>query len=63
MNDTIGFIGLGQMGEPMARNLVRAGFRLRVYNRTPEKTAGLAAEGAHPRSRAQPMRWSQAESR
>jgi 3-hydroxyisobutyrate dehydrogenase-like beta-hydroxyacid dehydrogenase len=46
MSDTIGFIGLGQMGEPMARNLMRAGFKLRLYNRTPEKAAALAAEGA-----------------
>src|SRR5687767_12562454 len=46
MSDTIGFIGLGQMGEPMARNLMRAGFMLRIYNRTPEKAAALAAEGA-----------------
>ena len=30
----IGFIGLGRMGEPMARNLIRAGHRLTVYNRT-----------------------------
>jgi 3-hydroxyisobutyrate dehydrogenase-like beta-hydroxyacid dehydrogenase len=46
MSKTIGFIGLGQMGEPIARNLMRAGFALRVYNRTPDKTAALAAEGA-----------------
>jgi 3-hydroxyisobutyrate dehydrogenase-like beta-hydroxyacid dehydrogenase len=46
MSDTIGFIGLGQMGEPMARNLMRAGFKLRIYNRTPEKSAALVAEGA-----------------
>lgn len=46
MTDKIGFIGLGQMGIPMARNLMRAGFKLRVYNRTPEKAATLAAEGA-----------------
>ncbi len=46
MTDKIGFIGLGQMGIPMARNLMRAGFKLRVYNRTPEKAAPLVAEGA-----------------
>jgi 3-hydroxyisobutyrate dehydrogenase-like beta-hydroxyacid dehydrogenase len=46
MSDTIGFIGLGRMGEPMARNLMRAGFKLRIFNRTPEKAAALAAEGA-----------------
>jgi 3-hydroxyisobutyrate dehydrogenase-like beta-hydroxyacid dehydrogenase len=36
MSDTIGFIGLGQMGEPMARNLMRGGFKLRIYNRALE---------------------------
>jgi 3-hydroxyisobutyrate dehydrogenase-like beta-hydroxyacid dehydrogenase len=52
MSDTIGFIGLGRMGEPMARNLMRAGFKLRIYNRTPEKAAALAAEGASAVTRA-----------
>jgi 3-hydroxyisobutyrate dehydrogenase-like beta-hydroxyacid dehydrogenase len=39
-------IGLGRMGTGMARNLLRAGHTLAVYNRTPEKTRALAAEGA-----------------
>lgn len=43
---TIGFIGLGKMGEPMARNLLRAGYKLRVYNRTSAKAQALAGEGA-----------------
>lgn len=34
----IGFIGLGNMGHPMAKNLEKAGFPLSVYNRTVEKT-------------------------
>ncbi|HSF47514.1 MAG TPA: NAD(P)-binding domain-containing protein [Burkholderiales bacterium] len=51
MGDTIGFIGLGQMGEPMVRNLMQAGFKLRIYNRTPEKAAALAGEGASAVSR------------
>ena len=34
----IGFIGLGLMGKPMAKNLFKKGFRLIVYNRTPSKT-------------------------
>lgn len=42
----IGFIGLGIMGQPMAANLKRAGVPLVVWNRTPERTAPLAAEGA-----------------
>ncbi len=46
MNKTIGFIGLGRMGEPMARNLLRAGYKLRVYNRTSVKAQALAGEGA-----------------
>ena len=33
----VGFIGLGSMGEPMALNLVRAGTRAIVWNRSPEK--------------------------
>lgn len=43
----IGFIGLGIMGQPMAGNLLDAGHRLSVYNRTPEKARPLVARGAH----------------
>lgn len=43
---SIGFIGLGIMGLPMARNLMKAGFELTVYNRTHAKCDALAAEGA-----------------
>ena len=46
MAETIGFIGLGNMGEPMAENLRRAGYGLRVYNRTRSKAARLAEQGA-----------------
>lgn len=42
----LGFIGLGRMGSPMARNLLRAGHRMVVYNRTREKAEALEAEGA-----------------
>jgi 3-hydroxyisobutyrate dehydrogenase-like beta-hydroxyacid dehydrogenase len=45
-NTTLGFIGLGKMGQPMALNLLRAGYRLRIYNRTAEKAAPLTAQGA-----------------
>jgi 3-hydroxyisobutyrate dehydrogenase-like beta-hydroxyacid dehydrogenase len=38
---TIAFLGLGHMGLPMARNLIAAGFNLRVWNRTPEKAREL----------------------
>ncbi|KWX04793.1 tartronate semialdehyde reductase [Carbonactinospora thermoautotrophica] len=42
---TVGFIGLGIMGGPMAANLVKAGFDVVGYNRSPEKTAKLVAQG------------------
>ncbi|MGO8779688.1 MAG: NAD(P)-dependent oxidoreductase [Rhodomicrobium sp.] len=42
----VGFIGLGQMGEGMAASLMKAGHELTVYNRTREKAAALAKEGA-----------------
>jgi 3-hydroxyisobutyrate dehydrogenase-like beta-hydroxyacid dehydrogenase len=42
----IGFIGLGHMGQAMARTLLKAGFRLTVYNRTRARAEELQAEGA-----------------
>jgi 3-hydroxyisobutyrate dehydrogenase-like beta-hydroxyacid dehydrogenase len=42
----VGFIGLGAMGSRMARRLLDAGHELVVWNRTAEKTAGLAVLGA-----------------
>jgi 3-hydroxyisobutyrate dehydrogenase-like beta-hydroxyacid dehydrogenase len=42
----IGFIGLGKMGSGMARNLLRAGHELAVYNRSREKAEALSPEGA-----------------
>jgi 3-hydroxyisobutyrate dehydrogenase-like beta-hydroxyacid dehydrogenase len=42
----IGFIGLGNMGEGIARNLMKAGHRLSLYNRSREKAEALAEEGA-----------------
>ena|SRR2546426_715832 len=42
----VGFIGLGNMGAPIARNLLDAGHALTVYNRTQGRTAELAARGA-----------------
>ncbi|MBI2166590.1 MAG: NAD(P)-dependent oxidoreductase [Chloroflexi bacterium] len=44
--ERVGFIGLGIMGRPMAINLLRAGFPLTVWNRTPTKTQALVSEGA-----------------
>ncbi|MBC7806774.1 MAG: NAD(P)-dependent oxidoreductase [Akkermansiaceae bacterium] len=40
----VGFVGLGLMGYPMARNVARAGFPLTVYNRTRSKAEALAGE-------------------
>jgi len=42
----IGFIGLGIMGSRMARNVLRGGHALSVYNRSPGKSDLLAREGA-----------------
>jgi 3-hydroxyisobutyrate dehydrogenase-like beta-hydroxyacid dehydrogenase len=42
----IGFIGLGHMGSGMARCLLKAGHRPKVYNRSRDKAEKLAAEGA-----------------
>lgn len=46
MMETLGFIGLGNMGEPIAANLMASGHALRVYNRTASKAATLVAKGA-----------------
>lgn len=42
----IGFLGLGEMGTPMATRLLRAGHDLTVWNRSAERTVPLADEGA-----------------
>ena len=42
----VAFLGLGQMGTPMATRLVRAGHELTVWNRTPDRAKPLAAAGA-----------------
>lgn len=46
----VGFLGLGRMGRAMAANLVAAGHRVRVWNRSPAASEGLA--GAEPVARA-----------
>jgi len=43
---TIAFIGTGLMGGPMARNLLKAGFTVRVWNRSVEKAQALVEHGA-----------------
>lgn len=42
----VGFIGLGRMGQAMAGRVLGGGHELTGYNRTPEKAAGLAEQGA-----------------
>lgn len=53
----VAVLGLGIMGSGMAHNLLRAGFALTVYNRTPQKAQALVAAGAQlaatPREAAQ----------
>jgi 3-hydroxyisobutyrate dehydrogenase-like beta-hydroxyacid dehydrogenase len=46
MPENIGFIGLGNMGEPIALNLIAAGHALKIFNRTASKAAPLKAKGA-----------------
>lgn len=46
MSETVGFIGLGLMGRPMAKNLMKAGFPLVVHSRSPAPVDDLVAFGA-----------------
>ena len=46
MAQSIGFIGLGIMGHPMALNLVKAGYKVTVFNRTRSKAEPLEKSGA-----------------
>ena len=45
MAEKVGFIGLGIMGKPMARNLMEAGYDLVLYNRTREKADSASKWG------------------
>jgi 3-hydroxyisobutyrate dehydrogenase-like beta-hydroxyacid dehydrogenase len=45
---TVGFIGLGQMGAPMVRNLIKAGYRPVIHNRSRAIVETVASEGADP---------------
>jgi 2-hydroxy-3-oxopropionate reductase len=42
---TVGFIGFGVMGAPMATNLAKAGFDVVGFSRTPERVSNLASDG------------------
>jgi 2-hydroxy-3-oxopropionate reductase len=46
MSEKVGFVGLGIMGKPMARNLMEAGYDLIVYNRSRGKVEDLVSKGA-----------------
>lgn len=45
MKEKVGFIGLGIMGHAMAINIARAGYPLKVYNRTRKDSEALKALG------------------
>jgi 2-hydroxy-3-oxopropionate reductase len=53
MAEEIGFIGLGIMGRPMARNLMKAGYSLTVYDIVGSAVEELATDGARPASSSQ----------
>ncbi len=53
MTMKVGFIGLGIMGKPMSKNLLKAGYSLVVADRNPEAIADVIAAGANPK---QPLR-------
>ena len=58
----IGFIGLGTMGAPMARNLLKAGFALRVFDIEPKAVQALVSAGATAAtSAADAARWASTE--
>ncbi|SHH41430.1 NAD(P)-dependent oxidoreductase [Pollutimonas bauzanensis] len=46
MTETIGWVGLGKMGLPMAQRLLQAGYPLHVWARNPEQTLTLRKQGA-----------------
>src|SRR5258708_23536619 len=47
MSQSVGFIGLGSMGQPMVRSLLKAGYRVTVYNRSESRVRALVDAGAH----------------
>lgn len=44
----VGFVGLGRMGQPMVRNLLRAGFAVKVFDPLEGRIAALVEQGAQP---------------
>ena len=45
--EKIGFIGLGIMGKPMSRNLLKAGYELEVFDISKDAVAEIVKAGAH----------------
>src|SRR4051794_15226133 len=52
MKPSIGLIGVGNLGRPIAENLLAAGYPLRIFSRTPEKARPLVERGATQVARA-----------
>lgn len=52
MTKRVGFIGLGMMGNPVSKNLLKTGFELTVWNRTESKMKEILELGARPASSA-----------
>ena len=48
MKPVLGFIGLGIMGKPMARNLLKSGYQVHVYNIVEKDMLDLQQDGAIP---------------
>ena len=46
LNKTLGFVGIGLMGQPMTLRLLAAGFKVNVWNRSPEKLDAVEQAGA-----------------
>jgi 3-hydroxyisobutyrate dehydrogenase-like beta-hydroxyacid dehydrogenase len=46
MRQSVGFIGLGSMGQPMVHNLLKAGYVVTVYNRSESRVRALVDAGA-----------------
>ena len=55
MKPSVGFIGLGLMGRPMAANLLKAGYDLTLWNRTASRADTLVAGAGSRRTRGAPM--------
>ncbi len=47
MKQSVGFIGLGIMGMPMTKNLLKAGFRVTAFDLNPEAVKAVAQKGQY----------------